>query len=152
MKEVEHMRMRPLASTWLLAVMITGCGGSGDGSSTAPVSNPSPPSTPGTTGGGTASAAQSASVGIRSTDPDSYGYTTNSFDPSAVTIRMGGQVSWSNGTGQQHNVTFEPQSGVPSSVSTFTSGSVSRTFPTAGDYQYQCTFHSEMTGVVHVVP
>jgi plastocyanin len=149
MNEVEHMRMRPLASSCLLAVMITGCGGSGNGGSTAPVSNPSPP---GTTGGGTASAAQSASVGIRSTDPDSYGYTTNSFDPSTVSIRVGGQVSWSNGTGQQHNVTFEPQSGAPSSVSTFTTSSVSRTFPTAGDYQYQCTFHSEMTGVVHVVP
>jgi plastocyanin len=71
-----------------------------------------------------------------------------SFDPSIVDIAAGGQVTWTNGSGVQHNVTFV--SSTIADIGNHTSGSTARTFPSAGTFDYQCTLHAGMTGSVIV--
>lgn len=128
----------------LLAVLVLGCGGGGgdSGYTTGPSTggNNNPPS------GGTASG--TASVSMSSSD-DGYGYQTFSFSPSSVTITKGGTVTWNNTGSTVHNVTFTT-AGAPSGIGNFSSGSNSRTFPTAGTYSYQCTNHAGMQGTVTV--
>ena len=72
------------------------------------------------------------------------------FSPSLVTIGTGGTVTWQF-SGSRHNVTFgslKPQAGnIPD---TEPGNAASRTFATAGRYDYQCTWHSGMTGQVVV--
>ena len=71
-----------------------------------------------------------------------------SFDPDAVHIAANGSVTWTNNSGQTHNVTFAA-AGIPT-IPAHSSGSSSRTFTTAGNYAYQCTLHAGMTGTVIV--
>jgi len=72
------------------------------------------------------------------------------FSPGSVTVAPGSSITWQI-AGGTHNVTFggtKPTGGdVPDTGS---GNSVSRTFPTAGTYDYQCTRHSGMTGRVVV--
>ncbi len=73
----------------------------------------------------------------------------NAFDPAQVDIAKGGTVnfSWS---GVTHNVTWQsPPASVPN-VPDRSSGSVPVSFSTAGTYNYQCTLHPGMNGVVTV--
>lgn len=73
-----------------------------------------------------------------------------SFSPQTVTIAAGGTVTWQI-SGATHNVTFSGAAPTGGSIPDTRSGtSVSRTFPTAGTYNYQCTRHSGMTGQVVV--
>jgi plastocyanin len=89
-----------------------------------------------------------------STDPgdgNSVSMTSsNTFSPSSVTIAATEAVTWTNGSGIAHNVTFGQVTGAPANVPDFTAGSASRTFPTAGTFPYQCTIHAGMTGQVIV--
>jgi len=71
-----------------------------------------------------------------------------SFDPSIVDITAGGQVTWTNGSGVQHNVTFVAST--IADIGNHTTGSNARTFPSAGTFDYQCTLHAGMTGSVIV--
>ncbi len=129
----------------VLSLFLCACGGSGgsDGPS-APSNNP--PSNPG--GGNTST---SATVRM-STSSDTYGYQSNSFDPGSVTIKAGGNVTWTYNSSVEHNVTFDPATGAPANVPGARSGSASRTFNTVGDFDYQCTNHPGMNGSVRVVP
>jgi plastocyanin len=129
----------------LLAAVLVGCGGGGSGSygTTAP-----PPSTPGTTTTGS-EPVSNASISVSATG-DGYGATTYTFDPAGVTLKRGGTVTWSNSTGVTHNVVFTSAPGVPANVADFGSGSQSRTFDTAGTYEFQCTHHSSMSGTIVV--
>ena len=74
--------------------------------------------------------------------------SSNTFSPSSVTIAASEAVTWTNGSGTAHNVTFGQVTGAPANVPDFASGSQSRTFPTAGTFPYQCTIHPGMTGQV----
>ena len=69
------------------------------------------------------------------------------FDPTATTIAVGGQVTWTWSGSAQHNVTFA--SGTNSA--TQAAGTFSRTFGTAGTFPYQCSLHpSSMQGTITV--
>ncbi|MBL8980997.1 MAG: Ig-like domain-containing protein, partial [Gemmatimonadetes bacterium] len=72
------------------------------------------------------------------------------FNPNSVDIAVGGSVSWVFGS-LAHNVTFQSATGVPSSIGNSSNQTVSRTFGTAGSFQYTCTLHAGMdaTVVVH---
>jgi len=73
----------------------------------------------------------------------------NQFDPNDVVIAPGGTVTWNFAT--THNVTFTAATGVPANITDKSSGSDSRTFPTAGTFNYICTIHgSGMSGTVRV--
>jgi len=58
-------------------------------------------------------------------------------------------VTWQI-SGARHNVTFSGAAPTGGNIPDTESGSVTRTFPTAGTYNYQCTRHSGMTGSVVV--
>jgi len=70
------------------------------------------------------------------------------FDPSIVTITPGGTVTWTFAI--LHNVTFDAAAPTGGNIPSTASGSVSRTFPTAGTYAYHCTIHAGMSGQVKV--
>ncbi|HVG45002.1 MAG TPA: Ig-like domain-containing protein [Longimicrobium sp.] len=73
-----------------------------------------------------------------------------SFSPQTVTIAPGGSVTWQI-SGATHNVTFGGAAPTGGNVpDTNSGGSATRTFSTAGTYDYQCTRHSGMTGRVVV--
>jgi plastocyanin len=78
----------------------------------------------------------------------------NSFTPNALTVPKGTQVTWDWGAGptSAHNVTFAATTGAPGNIGNMTSGSASRTFNTAGTFNFQCTNHAGMTGQVTVNP
>lgn len=86
------------------------------------------------------------------TSEDSYGYETSSFQPGLVTIKVGGSVTWTYDGTTTHNATFSPAPGAPANVPNGRTGSVSRSFPTEGEFTYSCTNHSGMDGTVRVVP
>jgi plastocyanin len=72
------------------------------------------------------------------------------FSPSNVTIGVGGTVTWQF-SGARHNVTFRATAPTGGNIPDQEAGtSASRTFTTAGTYDYECTRHSGMTGRVTV--
>lgn len=78
----------------------------------------------------------------------------STFFPTAVTISAGGDVEWEwQGTTLAHNVTFAGSAaGTPTNIPDRTSGSITRTFTTAGTFNYTCTNHAGMNGTVTVNP
>jgi plastocyanin len=75
--------------------------------------------------------------------------TGNSFDPSVVDITQGGSVTWTF-QATIHNVTFNSPPAAVANIGDTSNGSESRTFKTAGTYDYHCTRHAGMTGKVIV--
>jgi plastocyanin len=75
----------------------------------------------------------------------------NFFNPMNLTIGVTGTVTWDWGAGGvTHNVTFANVAGAPTDIGDRNSGTVDRTFPTAGTFNYQCTIHAGMNGSVTV--
>jgi len=77
------------------------------------------------------------------------------FSPATLTnIPAGTTITWAwQGTTAVHNVTFAAAAGVPADITNRTSGSVTRTFNTAGTFTFQCTNHpGSMNGSVTVTP
>ena len=77
------------------------------------------------------------------------------FNPSSVTIRTGGTVTWNNNSNVQHNLLWDdqPPAGV-TDVNPFNDGqSRSFTFNATGAFDYHCSIHGAgMSGRVTVVP
>ena len=75
----------------------------------------------------------------------------NLFDPPSTTVRTNGTVTWTFQAGRTHNVTFlsaaPPQGNIPNMTNGATA---SRTFPTAGTFNYTCSIHPGMNGSVTV--
>jgi plastocyanin len=70
------------------------------------------------------------------------------FSPTCVELAPGGSVTWTFGA--EHNVQFQGAAPTGGNIGTTTSGSVSRTFPNVGNYEYTCTIHAGMNGRVVV--
>jgi plastocyanin len=70
------------------------------------------------------------------------------YSPSIVHLSTGGQVSWTFGA-IHHTVTFTSP-GSPADIPELVNAGASRTFPTAGTFNYVCDFHAAMTGTVYV--
>ncbi len=73
----------------------------------------------------------------------------NVFSPFSTTINVGGTVRF-NISGDPHNVIFKRIAGAPSDVNVVSGTIVSRTFPAAGTFTYDCTVHPGMSGQVVV--
>lgn len=71
------------------------------------------------------------------------------FSPNAVTIGVGGTVSFVFGS-TAHNVFFAGGAGAPSNIPETTNAVVQRSFPVAGQFNINCTLHAGMTGVITV--
>jgi plastocyanin len=69
------------------------------------------------------------------------------FVPAAIVVEVGDTVTWTNHDDFTHNVTFPGEPGL-----TMRPGeTVTRAFPTAGTFAYQCSLHPrDMTGTVTV--
>ena len=119
----------------LALASLAGCGGGGGSSSTGPNNNPvnNPPP------------ANGISV------------TNDAFTPSTKTVQVGASVQWtwdtctgdpySGQTCGSHSVTFDDGTG----SATQDHGSFSKTFSTAGTYNYHCAIHgAAMTGKITV--
>jgi plastocyanin len=90
----------------------------------------------------TAIASASSSANVAAT-------TESVFTPATVDVGTGGSVTWTFGS-LAHNVTFRGTVGAPANIPATTSASASRTFNTPGTFNYDCTLHAGMTGVVNV--
>ena len=64
------------------------------------------------------------------------------YTPDRVTIAAGGTVIWEV-TGSSHNMTFDVPPNGGHIPETEPGNAIARTFPTAGDYDYECTLHGE---------
>lgn len=140
------MRFRLSRIAVMSLSLIAACGGGGGPASIAPPGNPPSNQPPGGSNPGS-----SATV-VMKTSQDAYGYASNSFEPGTVTIKAGGSVTWTYDNTVMHNATFSATTGAPTSVPNGRNGSASRIFSTVGDYDYQCTNHAGMNGLVRVVP
>jgi len=75
--------------------------------------------------------------------------TDNRFTPQTVVVARNASVTFSFAA-VVHNVTYASAAGAPSNIPNTSNSSVSRTFPSAGDFSYECTIHAGMTGTVVV--
>jgi plastocyanin len=82
----------------------------------------------------------------------------SSFEPSAVTIKQGQQIEWIwKDAPNPHDVFLRDYVGAngqsdPILSPVLQSGTWYQTFATPGTYHYNCTLHSDMSGVITVLP
>ena len=74
----------------------------------------------------------------------------STFQPISVTIARGANVSFTNDSGVLHNVVFDTNASGVTDVGSISSGTVVRTFATAGTFPLHCTIHQGMTATVVV--
>ena len=88
-------------------------------------------------------------TGTSGTPPATASVTVrdNFFDPSSVTVAVGGTVTWTWAGTVAHNVTLPGGGGTSA---TQASGTFSHTFASAGSVTYQCTIHAGMQATVVV--
>ena len=80
------------------------------------------------------------------TTPCAVEVRDNSFDPSTRRVTLGSTVRWTNEGNSPHTATGD---GIDSG--TLSSGaSYEQTFASAGNFEYECIFHSGMTGRIIV--
>jgi len=72
-----------------------------------------------------------------------------SFSPGDVTVNRGTRVRWVNNSGAQHTVTPDGHSQW-SSTELGNGATFEHIFNTAGTFEYLCTLHAGMTGVIRV--
>lgn len=74
----------------------------------------------------------------------------NLFDPDNLTVAPGTTVTWTWNGAIDHNVTWDG-AGVPAPSPTQSSGTYSRSFATAGTFDYFCSIHGPvMSGTITV--
>lgn len=105
-----------------------------------------------TQSGATVNATSGLTVAFATSQPSTASVNAtnqNLFTPQTVNIATGGTVSWTFGT-VVHNVFFASAAGAPPNIANTSSTTVSRTFGTAGTFNYDCTLHPGMVGSVVV--
>jgi plastocyanin len=77
----------------------------------------------------------------------------SSFDPTELSVARGAVVTFNNNSTVVHDVVFDaPVSPGVTDVGTINAGvTTTRTFNTAGTWNFHCTIHGSMTGKI-VVP
>jgi plastocyanin len=76
------------------------------------------------------------------------------FSPNNLTIPLHFPVKflWATGNTLLHNVTFDPITGAPATITDRTAGDVNTAWHDPGTFTYQCTNHPGMTGQIVVQP
>jgi plastocyanin len=69
------------------------------------------------------------------------------FAPASITVKIGDTVTWTNRDDIPHTIV---SAGKFRSKALDTDNSFSFTFTAAGDYQYFCSLHPHMTGIIKV--
>gem|GEM_PF-410389 len=73
------------------------------------------------------------------------------FDPDEITIYVGDAITWTNNDGMSHTATSTSGPTSFDSGNIASGGTWSFTFTEAGTYEYECEYHSSMTGVITVI-
>ena len=73
------------------------------------------------------------------------------FDPDEITIYVGDTITWTNNDGMSHTATSTSGPTSFDSGNIASGGNWSFTFTEAGSYDYECDYHSSMTGVITVI-
>ena len=125
-------RGRSLARFAFLVVVSSAAACGGDGNGYGGVTDPG--------GGGT----PSATATVQATP-------AIQFTPATVELTAGGTVTFDFGA-VQHNVFFDnAPPGAPANITTPSANeTIARTFPTAGQYRYNCHIHPGMSGTINV--
>lgn len=119
----------------LAAVVLAASFGCGSSYSSSPAS---PTPTPTTGGGGSpVSIVSGAST-----------KTTTAYSPATINVAVGGSVTWTNNDNTTH--TSSADGGAWNSGNIGPGASFTRTFPSAGSYNYHCAIHPGMIGTVVV--
>ncbi|HEV2760367.1 MAG TPA: plastocyanin/azurin family copper-binding protein [Acidimicrobiales bacterium] len=79
------------------------------------------------------------------TDGSSVAVVDNDFEPAALRVKVGQEVTWSWEGDNPHDVRFDD---FASPVQT--SGRFTHTFDRTGTFRYVCTVHSGMRGTIEV--
>ena len=161
------MRSRRVGLTILLAVLATGglvgvaCGGSSNNNTPTPQKTAAPAATATKAAGATTAPTKAATSATTAAagSPTAAGTAAASasvtikdlqFTPAAVTIKVGGAVTWTNDGPSTHDVTADD--GSITSGSLATGKTYSHTFDTAGTFAYHCGIHPDMKAQVVVQP
>ena len=129
-------RVALLAAGSALAFGLGACGSSSSGGSTP---------TSAACSAGTAAVSQGGSPGATVDATDNLAFT-----PQNVTVNVGQVLQWKN-TGQtMHTVTFSGAQSCLTDASLNGGATWDVTFNQAGTYDFRCTVHPQMTGVVTV--
>jgi plastocyanin len=70
------------------------------------------------------------------------------FQPTTLTVARGATVSFENNSGVTHNIVFD--AGTVTDIGVISSGTVTRTFATAGTFALHCTIHAGMNASITV--
>lgn len=105
------------------------------------------------TGGADKSASPASGGASKSASPAAAAATVNmvagnKYDPATVTVKAGEAVRFVNGDSVIHDVKFQQGESSPAVMNT--GDTWTRTFDTAGNYPYICTYH-EAEGMVGTV-
>lgn len=74
------------------------------------------------------------------------------FSPASITIKVGTTVTWTNEDSVPHQIADKPNGDMFKSGQLSQGQSYSFTFDKAGEYDYLCLIHPNMTGKVIVTP
>lgn len=124
--------MRKIGSIALLFgfSILAACGGSGGGGGYNGGTGPGP---------------------VDNTCPDNtFCMRASSFQPTALTVAKGATVSFTNSSSVEHNVVFDSPPAGLADIGSITSGTVTRSFGTAGTFTFKCTLHDGMKGSITV--
>jgi plastocyanin len=119
------------------ALAFAGCGGD-DEESTEPAATATPEQTQSSGGGG---GGDGGTVTVTMKDIQ--------FQPSDVTVKVGGKIKWVNEDSVDHDAVAK-EGDVPKSELFGKGGSYEATFDTAGTIDYVCTVHPGMEGTITV--
>jgi plastocyanin len=112
----------------------------GTSSTPAPAATATPPAS--------APASAAASSGGGAAGASAVTIQNFAFNPPALTVKVGTEVTWTNQDSTAHTVTFD--TGGATSDNLAQSATYKQTFSTAGTLTYHCKIHSTMTGTVTV--
>jgi plastocyanin len=127
----------------VLTIALAAC--SSSTAPSAPLATPAPTAVPATLAPTTASEAPSSAGGGGSTGT-AVSIKDFAFDPPALTVKVGQEVTWTNTGVAVHTVTFD--TGGTDSGNLSAGGTFKHTFDAAGTFSYHCNIHSVMQGTI----
>ena len=127
------MRKIGLIAVLVAFSVLNSCGG-GDGGGGITPPPPPPPPPP-----------------ADNTCPDNtFCMRASSFFPTTLTVANGTTVSFTNSSSVDHNVVFDAPPAGLADIGTISSGTVTRSFGTAGTFAFHCTIHAGMNASITV--
>jgi plastocyanin len=118
-------------------------GACGTSSTPAPAATATPPAATATAPASAAASSAGGAGGASAVTIQNF-----AFNPAALTVKVGTEVTWTNQDSTAHTVTFD--TGGATSDNLAQSATYKQTFSTAGTLTYHCKIHSNMTGTVTV--